>query len=99
LFGETFNWLPKFSCFNEIDIATADGARTQLLQHASTAAGITGTELVDEWLQGLARVRKPLYRWEVIRTLADALTDVTLGIRPIQIPFRANDSWLAVELP
>ena len=99
LFGETFNWLPKFSCFNEIDIATADGARDQLLQHASTAAGITAAELVDEWLQGLARVRKPLYRWEIIRTLADALTDVTLDVRPIQIPFRANDSWLAVELP
>ena len=99
LFGETFNWLPKYSCFNEIDIATADGARNQLLQHASTAAGITGDELVDEWLQGLARVRKPLYRWEIIRTLTDALTDVTLSVRPIQIPFRANDSWLATELP
>ncbi len=99
LFGETFNWLPKFSCFNEIDIATADGARNQLLQHASTAAGITAAELVDEWLQGLARVRKSLYRWEIIRTLADALTDVTINVRPIQIPFRANDSWLAVELP
>lgn len=99
LFGETFNWLPKFSCFNEIDIATADGARNQLLQHASTAAGITGTELVDEWLQGLSRVRKPLYRWEIVRMLADALTDVTLSVLPIQIPFRANDSWLATELP
>ena len=100
LFGETFNWLPKFSCFNEIDIATADGARNQLLQHAlNTTPGITATELVDEWLQGLARVRKPLYRWEIVRMLADALTDVTLGVLPIQIPFRNNDSWLALELP
>ena len=100
LFGETFNWLPKFSCFNEIDIATADADRNQLLQHAiSVTPGITATELVDEWLQGLARVRKLLYRWEIVRTLADALTDVTLNMLPIQIPFRANDSWLAVELP
>ncbi|HEY3578957.1 MAG TPA: hypothetical protein VGK82_00365 [Pyrinomonadaceae bacterium] len=100
LFGETFNLLPKFSCFNEIDIATADAARTQLLQHAlSVTPGTTAAEIVDEWLQGLARVRKPLYRWEIVRTLADALTDVTLSMLPIQIPFRANDSWLALELP
>jgi len=100
LFGETFNWLPKFSCFNEIDIATADAARNQLLQHAvNVTPGITVTEVVDEWLQGLARVRKLLYRWEIVRTLADALTDMTLDMLPIQIPFRANDSWLAVELP
>ena len=100
LFGETFNWLPKYSCFNEIDIATADADRSQLLQHAVNATpGITAAEVVDEWLQGLARVRKPLYRWEIIRTLADALTDITLNMLPIQIPFRAKDSWLAVELP
>ncbi|HYV04706.1 MAG TPA: hypothetical protein VFB82_08980, partial [Blastocatellia bacterium] len=100
LFGETFNWLPKFSCFNEIDIATADADRNQLLQHAVNATpGITATELVDEWLQGLARVRKPLHKWEIVRTLADALSDVTLSVLPVQIPYRANDSWLAVEFP
>jgi hypothetical protein len=92
--------LPKFSCFNEIDIATADADRNQLLQHAINATpGITATELVDEWLQGLARVRKPLHRWEIVRTLADALSDVTLAVLPVQIPYRANDSWLAVEFP
>ncbi|HEU4388231.1 MAG TPA: hypothetical protein VFV34_10570 [Blastocatellia bacterium] len=100
LFGETFNWLPKFSCFNEIDIATAAADRNQLLQHAINATpGITAAEVVDEWLQGLARVRKPLHRWEIVSTLADALSDVTLGVLPVQIPYRANDSWLAVEFP
>jgi hypothetical protein len=100
LFGETFNWLPKFSCFNEIDIATADADRNQLLQHAINATpGITAAEVVDEWLQGLARVRKPLHRWEIVRTLADALNDVILDVLPVQIPYRANDSWLAVEFP
>jgi predicted nucleic acid-binding Zn-ribbon protein len=100
LFGETFNLLPKFTCFNDIDIATADADRNQLLQHAIDATpGMTADALVDEWLQGLARVRKALYRWELVRTLADALGDVTLGVRPAQIPYRANDSWLAVEFP
>lgn len=100
LFGETFNWLPKFSCYNEIDLATAAADREQLLKHtADPIAGPTKTEVVDEWLQGLARVRRPLYRFETVRTLADALNDVTLEVLPVQVPYRTNDSWLAVEFP
>lgn len=100
LLGETFNWLPKFTCHNEADLATAATDRTQLLGHAVAASpGTTEAEVVEEWLQGLARVRRPLYRWEVVRTLADALNDAPLELRPVQIPYRANDSWLAVEFP
>lgn len=100
LLGETFNWLPKFTCYNEIDLATAAGDREQLLKHAVAAVpGTTGEEVVEEWLQGLARVRRPLQRWEVVRTLADALSDVPLPLLPVQVPYRANDSWLAVEFP
>lgn len=96
LFGETFDWLPKFIYHNEIDLSTADAAREQLLSHAK---GISGEEVVEEWLQGLARVRPNLHRWEVVRTLSDILNDQALELRPVQIPFRANDSWLAVEFP
>jgi len=101
LLGETFNWLPRFTCHNEIDLATAAGARAELLAHAVAAVpgGTTAEEVVEEWLQGLARVRRPLYRWEVVRTLADALNDVRLQLNPVQVPFRAKDSWLAVEFP
>lgn len=100
LLGETFNWLPKFTCHNEIDLATAAADRHKLLTHAVEATpGTTREEVVEEWLQGLARVRRPLYRWEVVRTLADALSDVSLDLRPVQVPYRANDSWLAVEFP
>jgi predicted nucleic acid-binding Zn-ribbon protein len=100
LLGETFNWLPKFTCHNEIDLATAAGDRVQLLTHAVGAApGTTGEEVVEEWLQGLARVRRPLHRWEIVRTLADALNDARLELLPVQVPYRINDSWLAVEFP
>ena len=100
LFGETFNWLPKFTCHNEVDLATAAGDRGQLLTHAvGLVPGTTEEEVVEEWLQGLARVRRPLYRWDVVRTLVDALNDVPLELQPAQVPYRANDSWLAVEFP
>ena len=100
LFGENFNWLPKFSCHNEIDLATADADRDQLLKHTvNPVDGPTKTEVVDEWLQGLARVRSRLHRFEIVRTLADALNDVALEVLPVQVPYRVNDSWLAVEFP
>ena len=100
LLGDTFNWLPKFTCHNEIDLATAAAHRSQLLAHAVAAApGTNEAEVVEEWLQGLARVRRPLHRWEIVRTLADAINDVSLELLPVQVPYRAKDSWLAVEFP
>jgi len=100
LFGETFNFLPKFTCYNEIDLATSASDRERLLQFAIDAdPGITREEIVEEWLQGLARVRRPLERWETVRTLVDALNEVSLKVEPVQVPYRKNDSWLAVEFP
>ncbi len=100
LFGETFNCLPKFTCHNEIDLATADADRGQLLTFAmGSPPEISGAEVVEEWLQGLARVRPQLHRWETVRTLADALNEVSLDLRPVQVPYRVNDSWLAVTFP
>ena len=99
LFGETFDWLPRFTCHNEIDLATADADRGQLLKHAAATQDVTEAEVVEEWLQGMARVRPQLHGWEIVRTLADALNDVSLKLRPVQVPYRARDSWLAVAFP
>ena len=100
LFAETLQYLPEFKCYNEVDLSTSDAARAQLLAHAlSVTPGIDAADLIDEWLQGLARVRPRMQTWEVIRALADALNDSTLDMRPVQVPFRDKDSWLAVEFP
>jgi hypothetical protein len=100
IFGDGFRLLPDFVCYNETDLALADGSRTQLLSHAVAGTpGLTARGVVDEWLQGLARVRPRLYTWEVIRMLADALGDAALEMRPAQVPFRIKDSWLAVGFP
>jgi hypothetical protein len=98
LLGENFNWLPRFSYYNAGELAAADADRNQLLSHATTP-DTTQAEVVEEWLHGLARVRSRLNRWEVIRTLADALNDMSLALLPVQVPYRINDSWLAVKFP
>lgn len=100
LFAETLQYLPQFNCYNEVDLSASDAARAQLLAHAlSVAPGIGTADLVDEWLQGLARVRPRMQTWEVVRALSDALNDSTLDMRPVQVPFRDKDSWLAAEFP
>jgi hypothetical protein len=100
LFGDSFKCLPMFTRFNEIDIAAADAGRTQLLSFASSKnPGLALGEIVDEWLQGLACVRPRLEAFETLRVLADGLNDEHLPLLPVQLPFRDNDSWLAVEFP
>ncbi len=100
VFGDTVKLMPSFICYNEVDIATADASRAQLLSHAVSAApGLAGRDVIDEWAQGLARVRPKLHTWELIRILSSALADTTMEMRPVQLPHRDKDSWLAVEFP
>jgi hypothetical protein len=100
LYAGTVALLPSFTCANEIDLSAADAARGQLLAFAlSVAPGLTQADVVDEWIQALARVRPQVYRWELVRALADGLNDVALELRPVQVPHRAKDSWLAVAYP
>jgi hypothetical protein len=100
LFGDSFSVLPQFTCYNEPDLVAADGSRAQLLSFAlSQAPDLDATELVDEWLQGLARVRPRMNTWETVRMLSEALNDQPIAMLPVQIPFRTKDSWLAVEFP
>lgn len=100
VFDETIGMLPAFACHNEADLTLADADRDQLLSHAAgIVPGATGDQVVDEWQQALGRVRPAMQRWDLIRVLADAQNDVTLELRPVQVPYRVQDSWLAVDLP
>lgn len=100
LFGETLHLLPSFVCYNDVDLATSNSARAQLLAHAmSEAPGLDAEEIVEDWMQGLACVRPKMHTWEVVRALADSLNETVIDMRPVQLPYRAKDSWLAVAFP
>jgi hypothetical protein len=96
LLGAGFNILPLFTYNNESDILASDTDRTQLLGFATTGAGMLYP--ADEWMQQAAHVRPRLARWDYIRMLCEAGGNLP-ALRPVQVPYRANDSWLAVEYP
>ena len=93
--GASFNALPDVTVSNpgELSQAAAFSDSGDLVRHHPNLF------LVEEWLQGNARVRERLETWERVRGLAEALHDRTLALEPLQLPFRDNDHWVAVEYP
>jgi hypothetical protein len=97
IFGEQFNLMPLFYYNNEADVLSSDGDRDQLLKYAKD---ILKMEFVsDEWIHSTAHVRKKLHKWEIARTLIEAFNSAENNSLPVQLPYRAKDSWLAVEFP
>lgn len=97
LLSDVFNILPLFNYNNEADILQSNNDRSQLLKHATEKLKMTF--VADEWLQNAAYVCPKLARWDFIRTLMESLNEASLELSPVQLPYRANDSWLAVEFP
>lgn len=97
IFGEQFNVIPKFYYNNEADIISSHNDRDQLLKYASSSLKMEFVS--DEWLNSTAHVRQKLHKWEIARTLIEALSTTNNDSLPIQLPYRAKDSWLAVEFP
>lgn len=103
LFGEDFRLVPEFALAapqaNEIDKAFAD--RDILLGYLTSAppAGAGRDFPVDDWLYGVARVREKLTLWESATMLAEAFGTTAPQIRPLQLPYRADDRWLALPFP
>lgn len=99
LFGEDFLVVPEFNLDAEQgpELQNAYDATPTLLDHLS---GTLGMDLpVDDWLYGVARVRDAMQRWEAVSVLADALAGIQLDLRPLQLPYRDDDRWVALPYP
>lgn len=100
LFGESFKLLPEFrlSVDSALELQNCLNDTSQLLRHQTTTLGRDFP--VDEWLYGVARVREKLAAWENLVVLAEGLKDrPPMELTPFQLPYRALDSWLALEYP
>ena len=97
LFGEDFNILPRFTYNNPADIQQSNAQRVQLLAHATNQLQMKFP--AEEWMQKSATIRPRLAKWDYVRTLYELHNDGQLELAPTQLPYRANDSWLAVEFP
>jgi hypothetical protein len=98
LLGPDFTMLPRFTMKNSPELTAAAAFRelpleTGLLRHSADSM------IVEEWFQGAACVRDRLHTLETVATLSDALSSPFPALRPLQLPFRAADFWVAVEYP
>jgi hypothetical protein len=95
--GDDFVLLPHFAFADPAGVAAADAARGQLLVYARGTAGIALP--MREWLHGAACVRPLVHEFELLRLLAEASSNRTLELEPLQLPHRNGDSWLGAQFP
>ncbi len=101
LLGDDFVVIPEFdlptSHGNEMAKAVADGAAGVLFEYMKTE--LDDEFPLDTWLYGTARVREVMHAWEQITMLAGALGRPEPRLTAAQLPYLADDTWLAVEFP
>jgi hypothetical protein len=111
LLGEDVLVVPEYTLPDALgdDLHDAFDDRDELVRHL-TQAPVSRDFPVDDWLHGVARVREMPRLWERVVLLSDALRDRDglLGddpddddepvLHPVQLPFRADDHWLGMEL-
>jgi hypothetical protein len=97
ILGASFVVLPAFALGNESDVTQAHDDHAQLLDFAVNTLHMVTPE--DEWMRGAAYVRPKLAVWERIRLLHETLFGTTLDLSALQLPYRTQDSWLAVQFP
>ncbi len=110
LLGEDVLVVPEYTLPDALGDSLHDAFddSDDLVRHL-TQAPVSRDFPVDDWLHGVARVREMPRLWERVVLLSDALRDrdgllsgdpddVGPVLQPVQLPFRANDHWLAMEL-
>jgi hypothetical protein len=99
LLGEDFRMIPAFK------VTTAAGfewknshdAADSLLTYIKTRPANPFPLPVDEWLHGVARVREKMFHFENVMLLNGAFELAEPSLQPVQLPFRADEDWLALE--
>ncbi len=102
LFGEDVTLIPSIElpadAASELANALAYSTSGALTEHL-TSDEVGRDFPVDDWLHGVARVRDKLRHWENVMLLGEAFgVDGDADLTPLQLPFIADEGWLALEL-
>lgn len=99
IFGPSFNLIPRFHPANAAELQAAAAFRDRPPDQGLTRFHKDNPLLVDEWLQGAARVRPALANLEQILILSELVASPSAALKPLQLPFRGSDHWMGVEYP
>jgi hypothetical protein len=93
--GADFTVLPRFTYFDAAAVGAAHADTGALLAFARTSSPLP----VEEWLHGVSCVRPQAHAFEMVRAMAGAALAEELEMAPVQLPWRAGDSWLGAQYP
>ena len=99
IFGPAFNLIPTFNLKNPAELEAAAGFRDAAPPNNLTRHHRNNPLVVDEWFQGAASVQPNLDTLETIYILGENFGTPHTQQKPIQLPFRNTDHWVAVEYP
>lgn len=93
LFGRGYKVLPEFKFYNKADIDLSR-ANLNLLSEGGDFA-------IEEWLQGIAKVRPKMSNYHLSSMVSESLLDHERNREVIQLPVISNldDRWLSGKLP
>lgn len=99
LFGKEFKMIPSFAC-SEPQAAELQQCWTDRNAILNYQQNDLATDFpVDDWLYGVARVREKMSEFENSILLSESLAQTNLSLTPIQLPYLADDHWLALRYP
>ena len=99
LFGESFKMIPEFE-FSKPQAAELQKCwddRDNLLSYQKN--NLETDFPTDDWLYGIARVREKINAFENTMILSESLNNSSLDLTALQLPYLANDHWLALSYP
>ena len=101
LFGEEFQLIPEFELTpdrgDEWGKSWNDSKNGILTNYLTGTVGIDFP--IDDWLYGAARVREKMHHWENLVMLTGAFGRTEPELQPIQLPYKPQDHWLALQFP
>lgn len=114
LLGDAFRLIPTFTFKNRPELEAARAFATGAIPtdgllrftQARLAAAAVGSTIqdwrglaVDEWLQGVASVRKQARLLDQLQTYQQVFDRDALSLHPLQLPFEEKAHWIAMEFP